>query len=52
MIYGAVTISPDPFLAIVAASALAGTIAVAVRFGSVVVPTVVLELVFGILLGP
>ena len=52
MTYGAVTISPDPFLAIVAASALAGTIAVAVRFGSVVVPTVVLELVFGILLGP
>jgi Kef-type K+ transport system membrane component KefB len=52
MITGAVTISPDPFLAIVAASALAGTIAAAVRFGSVVVPTVVLELVFGIVIGP
>jgi Kef-type K+ transport system membrane component KefB len=52
MIPGAVTISPDPFLAIVAASALAGTITVVVRFGWFVVPTVVLELVFGIVLGP
>jgi Kef-type K+ transport system membrane component KefB len=52
MIDGAVTISPDPFLAIVAASALAGTITVVVRFGSFAVPTVVLELVFGIVLGP
>jgi Kef-type K+ transport system membrane component KefB len=52
VIDGAVTISPDPFLAIVAASALAGTITVVVRFGSFAVPTVVLELVFGIVLGP
>jgi Kef-type K+ transport system membrane component KefB len=52
MIDGTVTISPDPFLAIVAASALAGTITVIVRFGSIVVPTVVLELVLGIVLGP
>ena len=52
MIYGSVTISPDPFLAIVAASALAGTITVVFRFGSVVVPAVVLELVFGIVIGP
>lgn len=52
MITGAVTISPDPFLAIVAAAALAGTITVVVRFGSFVVPTVMLEAVFGIVLGP
>ena len=52
MIDGVVTISPDPFLAIVAAAALAGTITVVVRLGSVVIPTVVLELVFGIVIGP
>ncbi len=51
MIDGAVTISPDPFLAVVAASAFAGTITVVLRFGSFAVPTVVLELVFGIVLG-
>lgn len=42
--------SPDPFVAIMAASAVA--IAAVVRFGSVAVPAVVLELVFGILIGP
>ena len=52
MIAGAITVSPDPFLAIMAASAIAGTIAAVVRFGSAAIPAVVLELVFGILIGP
>jgi Kef-type K+ transport system membrane component KefB len=52
LVEGAFAISPDPFLAIVAASALAATISVVIRFGPLVVPTVVLELVFGIVLGP
>ncbi len=52
MIAGAITVSPDPFLAIMAASALAGTIAAVVRFGSAAIPAVVLELVFGVLIGP
>jgi Kef-type K+ transport system membrane component KefB len=47
-----VTISPEPFLAIVAASALAGIIAATVRIKSVAIPTVVLELVLGIVIGP
>ena len=34
MIAGAITVWPDPFLAIVAASAVAGTIAAVVRVGS------------------
>ena len=46
------TISPEPFLAIVAASALAGIIAATVRIKSVAIPTVVLELVLGIVIGP
>lgn len=48
----AISISPGPFLAIVAVSAIAGTLAAAVRFGSIVIPTVVLELVLGVVLGP
>lgn len=52
MIAGAITVSPDPFLAIMAASAVAGTIAALVRFGSAAIPAVVLELVFGVLIGP
>jgi Kef-type K+ transport system membrane component KefB len=47
-----VTISPEPFLAIVAASAVAGMVAATVRIRSVAVPTVVLELVLGIAIGP
>jgi hypothetical protein len=35
MFAGRITISPDPFVAIVVASAVAGTIAAVVRFGSV-----------------
>jgi Kef-type K+ transport system membrane component KefB len=46
------TISPEPFLAIVAASALAGIIGATVRIRSVAIPTVVLELVLGIVIGP
>lgn len=46
------TISPEPFLAIVAAGALAGMIAATVRIKSIVIPTVVLELVLGIVIGP
>ena len=46
------TISPEPFLAIVAASAVAGMIAATVRIKSVAIPTVVLELVLGIAIGP
>jgi Kef-type K+ transport system membrane component KefB len=52
MLAGTITISPDPFVAIMAASAVAGTIAAVVRFGSLAVPAVVLELGFGILIGP
>ena len=52
MIAGAITVSPDPFLAIMAASAVAGTIAAVVRVGSAAIPAVVLELVFGVLIGP
>jgi Kef-type K+ transport system membrane component KefB len=51
-IAAAITVAPGTFLAIVVASALAGTISIAVKFGRVVVPTVVLELVFGVILGP
>ncbi len=51
MIAGAITVSPDPFLAIMAASAVAGTIVAMVRVGSAAIPPVVLELVFGVLDG-
>ncbi len=47
-----ITIRPESFLIIVVASALAGTIAAVVRFGSVAIPAVVLELFMGILIGP
>ncbi len=45
------TISPETFLAIVTASAIAGAISSVVSFRGVVIPGVVLELVFGIVLG-
>ena len=47
-----ITLSPETFLAIICASAVAGAIASIVRFGSIVIPAVVLELLFGVLLGP
>ncbi len=51
--HGAISVSPGTFLAIVAASALAGTLAaLSGREGTVVVPVVVIELVFGVVLGP
>jgi Kef-type K+ transport system membrane component KefB len=46
------TISPEPFLAIVAAAAVAGMITATVRIKSIAIPTVVLELVLGIVIGP
>jgi len=48
----AVPLAPGTFLAIVAASAVAGTIAAVAAGRGVLLPVVVLELVFGILLGP
>lgn len=48
----AIAVSPQSFLAIVVVSAAAGTIAAVVRFGGIVLPAVVLELLFGILIGP
>ncbi len=50
--FGAIALAPGTFLAVVIASAIAGTIAATVRFGGIVIPVVVLELVFGVLLGP
>ncbi|MGZ4173658.1 MAG: cation:proton antiporter [Solirubrobacteraceae bacterium] len=50
--HGAISVSPGTFLAIVAASALAGTLAaLSGREGMIVVPVVVIELVFGVVLG-
>jgi Kef-type K+ transport system membrane component KefB len=47
-----ISVAPATFLAIVAASAVAGAIAATVRFGSIAVPSVVLELFLGVLIGP
>ena len=47
-----VTVAPGTFLAIVAASAVAGTIAALASRTGLVVPVVVVELVLGIVLGP
>jgi Kef-type K+ transport system membrane component KefB len=47
-----VAIAPEPFLAIIGASAVAGVIAATVRFKSISIPSVVLELLLGILIGP
>lgn len=52
MTAAAIAVQPGAFLAIVAASAIAGTVSAAIKFGGVVVPVVVLELVFGIVIGP
>jgi Kef-type K+ transport system membrane component KefB len=48
----AISVSPGTFLAIVVASAVAGTIAATVKLGGLALPAVVLELVIGILIGP
>jgi Kef-type K+ transport system membrane component KefB len=51
--HGAISVSPGTFLAIVAASAVAGALAaLSSREGMVVVPVVVIELVLGVVLGP
>ncbi len=47
-----ISVAPATFLAIVGASAVAGAIASTLRFGSIAVPSVVLELFLGVLLGP
>ena len=54
MILAATTISvaPGTFLAIVVATAVAGTVAATVRVGGLGLPAVVLELLAGVLLGP
>src|SRR3954451_1647764 len=45
-------INPDSFLAVVATTALAGTLATLVTSRGVLVPTVVAELVLGVIIGP
>ena len=47
-----VTISPETFLAIIGASAVAGAIAATVRFDGLGFPVVVIELLLGVLIGP
>ncbi len=48
----AISVAPGTFLAIVFATAVAGTIAATVRVGGLGLPAVVLELFAGVLLGP
>ena len=47
-----VRVDPGAFLAIVAASALAGTVAATVSARGLVIPVVVIELLLGVVLGP
>jgi Kef-type K+ transport system membrane component KefB len=49
---GVVQVAPGTFLAIVAASAIAGTLAAVVSGRGIVVPVVVVELLLGVVLGP
>jgi Kef-type K+ transport system membrane component KefB len=49
---GVVDVDPGTFLAIVAASAIAGTFATIVSGRGVIVPVVVVELLLGVVLGP
>ena len=48
----AITLSPETFLAVVIASAVAGTISATLRVGALAAPAVVIELVLGVVLGP
>lgn len=48
----AITINPEGFLIIFVAAAVAGTFSSVVRFGTIVVPAVVIELFLGVLIGP
>jgi Kef-type K+ transport system membrane component KefB len=52
MVLAAVNLAPGTFLAIVGASALAGTLAAVAAGRGVLLPVVVLELLLGIVLGP
>src|SRR3954462_1872815 len=45
-------INPDSFLAVVATAALAGTLATMITARGVLLPTVVAELVLGVIIGP
>src|SRR5215218_9602593 len=45
-------IDPDSFLAVVAVAAIAGTLATLITARGVLVPTVVAELVLGVVIGP
>jgi Kef-type K+ transport system membrane component KefB len=47
----AANVRPGLFVAIIIVSAFAGTLSAVVRIGGLVIPTVVLELVFGVVLG-
>ncbi len=46
------TINPDAFLAVVATAAVAGTLATMITSRGILVPTVVAELVLGVIIGP
>jgi hypothetical protein len=48
----AIIVQPGPFLAIIAAAALAATLAALASGRGVVVPVVVIELVLGVVIGP
>ncbi len=47
-----IALSPETFLAVVITSAVAGTLAVTVKFGRLGAPAVVIELLLGVVLGP
>ena len=49
---GAIVVRPGAFLAVIAVAALAGAVAAAASGRGVVIPVVVLELLFGVLIGP
>ncbi|HEX5192100.1 MAG TPA: cation:proton antiporter [Solirubrobacteraceae bacterium] len=48
----AIAVQPGTFLAVIVAAALAGAVAAALSGRGVVIPVVVIELVFGVILGP
>ena len=48
----AISLSPETFMAIAAASAVGGTIGALVKFRGIGIPAVVVELLLGVLLGP
>ncbi len=51
-ILAAIQVEPGEFLAVVATSAVAGTVSVLVAGRGLLVPAVVLELLFGVIIGP